>query len=45
MYDDSNMVINAIAAVEDMMTCPITLLQLVVLVVPDEDALLFAFAL
>ena len=45
MYDDSNIVISAIAAVEDTITCAITLLQLVVLVELDDDALLFVFAL
>jgi hypothetical protein len=39
------MVVKAIAAVEDTMICAITLPQLVVLVVLDDDALLFAFAL
>jgi hypothetical protein len=45
MYDDSSMVINAIAAVEDTITCAITLLQLVVLVGLDDGALLFASVL
>jgi hypothetical protein len=45
MYDDNNIVISAIAAVEDTINCAITLLQLVVLVGLDDDALLFVFVL
>jgi len=45
MYAENAIVVKAIAAVEDTMTCAITLLPLVVLVVLDDDALLFAFVL
>jgi hypothetical protein len=45
MYNDNKIVVKAIAAVVGTRTCNITLTQLVVLVVPDDDDFLFAFAL